>query len=110
MGRHPPQSGLENVKRWECWITGALLAVAVASPGLASSADDQMRVAAWFEQRSLQIPTWSSIVVCHGYGCTFRTPIALRAQDRVTFAKMMQAKTPAAERQGIAKVVQWFDK
>ena len=95
--------------RWKYWLAGAVLGFAWIAPGLAAS-DDETRVAPWFEARSLALPTWANFIVCHGYGCTFRTPIALRTQDRVTFAKMMAAKTPAEERQGIAKVVQWFDK
>lgn len=91
-------------------IAIAFAGLALVSAGPAAAVDDESAVAPWFERQSLSIPTWARFIVCHGYGCTFRTPIALRPQDRVTFANMLKATTPAGERAGIAKVVQWFDK
>ena len=91
-------------------IAAALLGLAMVTAAAAGPAEDEARVAPWFEQQSLSIPTWARFVVCHGYGCAFRTLIALREQDRITLAAMMKAANPAAERAGIAKVVQWFDK
>ncbi len=91
-------------------LAASMAASSALTPAWAGTAEDEARVAAWFEQRSLLIPSWSRIIVCHGYGCTFRTAIALQPKDRVTFAAMMKAANPEAERRGIAKVVQWFDK
>ncbi len=91
-------------------ILAVFLVFASVSAVFAAATDDEMRVTPWFEQQSLPIPTWSRFVVCHGYGCAFRTAVALRPQDRITLANMMKATNAAAERRGIAKVVQWFDK
>ncbi len=87
-------------------ITG--LAMSITAPASASDAEDA--VAPWLEMRSLPMPIWSRIIVCHGYGCSFRTPIALQEKDRITFAKMLKATTSVEERKGIARIVQWFDK
>ena len=109
MGRTCRGNG--GVKRCGILIAVAIstLTTVVAVPAAVASGDEAA-VATWFEQRSLPVPTWARIIVCHGFGCTFRTAIALREQDRVTFAKMLKAAKAADERQGVAKIVQWFDK
>jgi len=91
-------------------IAAALLSLTIATAAAAGPAEDEANVAPWFERQSLSVPTWARFIVCHGYGCAFRTLIALHERDRITFAAMMKANNPAAERAGIAKVVQWFDK
>jgi hypothetical protein len=87
-------------------ITGLV----VFSGAPAASNEINPGVESWFEKHSLPMPSYARFIVCHGYGCEFRTAVALRPQDRVTFAAMLQAKTPEAERHGIARVVAWFDK
>jgi hypothetical protein len=64
----------------------------------------------WFEQLSLLPPTRANIVICHGFGCAFRTPVLVTDADRATLATMMRGKTPNEERKGLARAEVWFDK
>jgi hypothetical protein len=108
-------NGVRSVSGWNGLLSRWGFAFAIVCIGLlpaapAAAQDAEAIVTPWLAERSLAVPIWSRIIVCHGYGCTFRTAVALRAQDRVTFAGMLKAKDAAGERHGIARIVQWFDK
>jgi hypothetical protein len=59
------------------------------------------------------VPTTGSehVEICHGYGCKFRSKLMLTASDEKEFAAIMAsgAKSPAAERQAIARSVAYFE-
>jgi hypothetical protein len=63
-----------------------------------------------FEEMSLPAPTPSAVVVCHGFGCRFRTPIGLSAVDRAKLTQIMAAghASAEAERKAVAQAVAWF--
>jgi hypothetical protein len=65
-----------------------------------------------FEEMSLPTPTLSSVVVCHGFGCRFRTPIGLSAADRAKLVQLLAAGRANAEseRKAVAEAVAWFQK
>lgn len=61
---------------------------------------------------SLALATPSRIVVCHGFGCAFRTEIGLAAGDRAQMAAIMASgsASPQAERAAIGRTEAWFEK
>ena len=54
----------------------------------------------------------TSIDICHGYGCAFRSRLALGAGDDRKFASILSAgrASPEAERKAIARAVSYFEK
>jgi hypothetical protein len=50
--------------------------------------------------------------VCHGYGCTFQTSVALSGADRSRIASLMASgrASPAAERAAVRRAVQVFER
>jgi len=65
------------------------------------------------EQLSLPVPDPANPIVCHGFGCAYRTPILLRNADKVQFKKLFEpvaVKSPEAERKAIAAAMAWFEK
>jgi hypothetical protein len=69
-------------------------------------------VASFFQQWNMSLPSTGRIVVCHGFGCTFRTEIALSAGDRGRMTDLMAAgmASAIAERGAIGKTEAWFEK
>ncbi len=52
------------------------------------------------------------IMVCHGYGCGFRTKLMLGAADGTQLSSIMRAgsSSPKAERAALSKAVRYFDR
>lgn len=77
----------------------ARTALAVGVIGFAS--------AAW----AVPVTTPKVIQVCHGYGCHFRTKLALGPADGKHFSAIMKAGagSPKAERAALSKAVQYFE-
>jgi hypothetical protein len=69
-------------------------------------------VAAVFAELSLPVPTLRSIVVCHGFGCQFRTELALGNADRAKLTELLASgrASPQAERRALAAAIVWFDR
>lgn len=78
------------------------------SPVLAANVDPA--VVKRFEEMSLPAPTPSGVVVCHGFGCRFRTPIGLSASDSAKLTQIMAIgrASAEAERKAVAQAVAWF--
>lgn len=88
---------------------GLVLSGGLGAPAMASNVDSE--IAGAYAQYSLPIPTSSFLVVCHGFGCKFRTPLALSAADQARFRALLSgAGSAAAERKAIAAAVGWFDR
>lgn len=53
-----------------------------------------------------------SFRVCHGYGCTFQTPVTLTPAERSQIASIMASgrKSAAAERAAVRRAVQVFER
>jgi len=65
------------------------------------------------EQLSLPLPDPANPVVCHGFGCAYRTPILLRNVDRAQIKKLFGAaatKSAEGERKAVASAMAWFEK
>ena len=68
-------------------------------------------VARMLESFSLPVPSPPKVLVCHGFGCTYRTQIGLGAGDRARLQSIMAGRaSPAAERKGIGAAYAWFEK
>jgi hypothetical protein len=94
------------VRRWS--VVAKVLLLAMASPAVAADGG-------WLDayaELSLPLPTVERITVCHGFGCRFRTPVALDQNDRKRLTQLLAPgrSSPAAERQAIASAVAWFDR
>lgn len=61
---------------------------------------------------SLPLPSTKMVVVCHGFGCTYRTAIGLSGGDRAKLAELLATgRTSAdAERHAVATGTAWFDR
>lgn len=79
--------------------------------GPAQSAVLEPAVVRMLESLSLPVPTPPNVLVCSGFGCTYRTPIGFGPGDRARLASIMAgASNPAAERTGIGNAYAWFEK
>ncbi len=61
---------------------------------------------------SLASPTPSRVVICHGFGCAFRTEIGLAGSDHARMAAIMASGTASAqaERAAIGRTEAWFER
>ena len=91
------------------WAAGALALGLCAGPVGAAQLDPSVR--AMFSETSLAVPTVNRLIICHGFGCARRTPMALTTADRAKLAQLMASgrKSPVAERQALAAALAWFD-
>ena len=89
-------------------IVGLLFGV---TPGMAGELD--FGIVKTLEQLSLPVPDPANPVVCHGFGCAYRTPILLRNVDKAQIKKLFgpaTAKSADAERKAVAAAMAWFEK
>jgi hypothetical protein len=89
-------------------VTGLLLA---SAPCAAAELD--FAIVKTLEQLALPVPDPANPVVCHGFGCAYRTPILLRNADKAQLKKLFSgpaAKSPEAERKALAVMMAWFEK
>ena len=88
----------------------ALLLLLACAPVRAGSPDPV--VLAFLEQYSLPVVDTAAIVVCHGYGCNFRTEVAFTDADRREFARLMAPgrASAEAERKALRAAVAWFER
>lgn len=89
-------------------VFGLLLAV---SPSAAEELD--FGTIKTLEQLSLPVPDPANPIVCHGFGCAYRTPILLRNVDRAQIKKLFSGaavKSPESERKAVAATMAWFEK
>src|SRR5262249_29230138 len=94
--------------RYFAMVFVALL-TAVA-PALAGEVDPG--VTAMLREWSLAAPTPYRVVICHGFGCAFRTEIGLTRADHAQIAAIMAARSASAqaERAAIGRTEAWFEK
>lgn len=88
----------------------ACFLLAVSAPAHAATlAPDVVKM---LESLSLPVPNPPNVLVCHGFGCNFRTPIGIGAGDRAQLQRLMAGgkASPAAERKGIGAAYAWFEK
>jgi hypothetical protein len=88
-----------------------VIASLVALGGAGAFAAEES-VAELYAELSLPLPTTNLVVICHGFGCLYRTQVVLTAADRAHVKTLLApgAASPAAERRAIANAVAWFDR
>jgi hypothetical protein len=81
-------------------------------PDPSAAANVDATIAERYESFSLPTPTPNSVIVCHGFGCRFRTQVALSAADNAKLAQFLNAgrASAEAERKAVAQAVAWFEK
>jgi hypothetical protein len=96
-------------------VRAAFLAVfglmSLGAPSVALELDSG--VVSILEQLSLPVPDPANPVVCHGFGCAYRTPILLRNVDKTQIKKLFgpaAAKSAEAERKALAATMAWFER
>jgi hypothetical protein len=97
------------------FVRAAFLAVlglmSLGTPGVALELDSD--VVKTLEQLALPVPDPANPVVCHGFGCAYRTPILLRNTDKAQIKKLFgpaAMKSADGERKALAAAMAWFEK
>lgn len=69
-------------------------------------------VSMWYAERGAALPLRSRLPYCHGYGCEFKTPIAIGPSEEAELAGIFarNAGSPEAERRAIDLADQWWEK
>lgn len=67
---------------------------------------------AWYDGHNGLKPRSDRIYVCHGFGCTYKTPVNFSSKDLKRLRRILAAgsKSPKAELKAISKAVQWEEK
>jgi hypothetical protein len=84
-------------------VSAVLLQTAVAN---------ELDATAYLQRFDVPLPTTSQVVVCHGFGCKFRTVVAFGEKDIRTLRGILAAgrKSADAEISAIANAVAWFER
>jgi hypothetical protein len=95
------------VRRFATVLVALLMA---GGPAVADNVDPA--VMAMLREWSLTSPSPSRVVICHGFGCLFRTEIALTSGDHAQMAAIMASgsASPQAERAAIGRTEAWFER
>jgi hypothetical protein len=69
-------------------------------------------LASAYQALDLSPPTRHGLIVCHGFGCKFRSSVGLTAADHRALAAILQSGRASAdaERQAVARAALWFDR
>lgn len=89
-------------------LLAAILIVPQAELAFASDAD----AAAYLQKYDVPAPTTSQVVVCHGFGCKYRTAVALGSNDLARLRAILGSGRGSAssEINAIANAVAWFER
>jgi hypothetical protein len=89
-----------------------VVALALIFCGLGPSHAQDAGIVGAYSELSLTLPTTNLVIVCHGFGCGYRTPVALTAGDRSKLASLLAAgrASAQAERSAVAAATAWFDR
>src|SRR5262245_5235900 len=100
-------SGEVGVRRFSMVLVALLMA---GGPAVADKVDPA--VMAMLREWSLTSPSPSRVVICHGFGCAFRTEVALTAGDHAQMAAIMASGSASAqaERAAIGRTEAWFER
>lgn len=66
----------------------------------------------WYNGQNGTPPREQRVYICHGFGCTYKTPVDFSARD-LRHLKALLARgrsSPAAERAAVSRAVQWQEK
>jgi len=95
-----------------CIVAVLALVVVDLMTSSASAATVDAAVVRRYEEMSLPAPTLSSVVVCHGFGCRFRTQVGVSAADHAKLTQLLATgrANREAERKAVAQAVAWFER
>jgi hypothetical protein len=84
-------------------------ALALAAFFLCTQSSSCLSISDAYTDLSLSLPTQNRIVICHGFGCAFRTSFG--SADVAKLAELLAPgrRSAAAERRAIASASAWFD-
>ena len=91
----------------------AMVLVALLMAGGPAVGDEvDPAVMAMLREWSLASPSPSRVVICHGFGCAYRTEIALAGGDHAQMAAIMASGSASAqaERAAIGRTEAWFER
>jgi len=91
----------------------AMVLVALLTAGGTAAADAvDPAVPAMLREYSLAYPSPSRVVICHGFGCAFRTEIGLAGGDHAQLTAIMASGSASAdaERAAIGRTESWFER
>lgn len=88
----------------------AILFTALLTAGCAGQAAGT--ASNWYAQHNSPPPRGDKVVICHGFGCVYREPVAFTAKDLAALRKIIASgsKSAAAERAALARAVQWQER
>jgi hypothetical protein len=94
----------------ELGAIAACVAVLQAFPAAAGGLPDGLVNA--YQELDLSPPSRDRVIVCHGFGCKFRSSVGLTAADHKALVGILNAgrASPEAERQAVAQAALWFDR
>ncbi|PLX39310.1 MAG: hypothetical protein C0606_01910 [Hyphomicrobiales bacterium] len=86
------------------------LATSVLAAGCAGQSSGKAK--AWYATHGAAEPTHTRVVICHGFGCYWRTPFQYSDKDLTKIRRMLAGggRSPKAERAAMAKAVAWAEK
>jgi hypothetical protein len=73
---------------------------------------DEAEAAAYLTKHEVPLPTSSEVVVCHGFGCKYRTSVRLANGDISRLREILKRgqRSASAEIEAIANAVAWFER
>ena len=92
---------------------GAIVLIALLTAGGTALGEEvDPAVTTMLREWSLSSPSSAHVVICHGFGCTFRTEIGLARGDHVQIAAIMASGSASAraERAAIGRTEAWFER
>jgi hypothetical protein len=90
----------------------AMVLVALLMAGGPAAGEVDPAVMAMLREWSLASPSRFRVVICHGFGCAFRTEIGLAGGDHAQMAAIMASGSASsqAERAAIGRTEAWFER
>jgi hypothetical protein len=89
-----------------------LLIAVVAFLNVTPAFGDVAEAESYLAKYEVPPPTVSQVVICHGFGCAFRTPVGLNAKDIAQLRDILGKGQRSArdEINAIANAVSWFER
>lgn len=86
-----------------------LIAILFATRAVAGEDAEAM---AYLTKYDVPQPTTSEVVICHGFGCKYRTPVRLNPSDIARLRSILKdgQRSPRNEINAIANAVSWFER
>ncbi|MFD1694408.1 hypothetical protein [Roseibium aestuarii] len=92
---------------WGRACLGALIGMVLSGCAMQAEKDAM----AWYDGER-QAPRGDRIYICHGFGCTYRTPVDFSRRDLARLKTILAQgrKSPEAERRAVAEAVAWQER